>query len=173
MIGLEWNQAYKSGVVPTCILSVVSVQCSCIRNRSGVGRAERGFVSWKDRGRLGRAEFERGCIRNTVWIQRVLIGDRYALRSERVIFKGPFTPETRSTPALSRSGKMDGSAMSGPWSGRAYVGLKYSGGWSGPLWEVVVSGISFSTDWKLVGDDPALHRSHVERGYSVVVGGTA
>ena len=87
--------------------------------------------------------------------------------------KGPFTPETRSTPAHSRSGKMDGSAMSGPWSGRAYVGLKYSGGWSGPLWEVVVSGISFSTGWKMVGDDPALHRSYVERGYSVVVGGTA
>ena len=87
--------------------------------------------------------------------------------------KGPFTPETRSTPALSRSGKMDGSAMSGPWSGRAYVGLKYSGGWSGPLWDVVVSGMSFSTGWKMVGDDPALHRSYVERGYSVVVGGTA
>ena len=87
--------------------------------------------------------------------------------------KGPFTPETRPTPALSRSGKMDGSAMSGPWSGRAYVGLKYSGDWSGPLWEVVVSVISFSTGWKMVGDDPALHRSYVERGYSVVVGGTA
>ena len=26
---------------------------------------------------------------------------------------------------------------------------------------------------KMVGDDPALHRSYVERGYSVVVGGTA
>ena len=63
-------------------------------------------------------------------------------------------------------------AMSGPWSGRAYVGLKYSGDWSGPLWEVV-SGISFSTGWKMVEDDPALHRSYVERGYSVVVGGTA
>ena len=25
----------------------------------------------------------------------------------------------------------------------------------------------------MVGDDPALHRSYVERGYSVVVGGTA
>ena len=36
-------------------------------------------------------------------------------------------------PAVSRSGKMDGSAMSGPRSGRAYVGLKYSGDWSGPL----------------------------------------
>ena len=89
------------------------------------------------------------------------------------VTKGPFTPESRSTPALSRSGKMVRSAMSGHWSGRAYVGLKYSGDWSDPLWEVVVSGISFSTGWKMVGDDPALHRSYVERGDSVVVGGTA
>ena len=50
---------------------------SCIRNRSGVGRAERGLVSRKYRGR---------CIRDTARIQRVLIGDRYALQSERVIF---------------------------------------------------------------------------------------
>ena len=28
--------------------------------------------------------------------------------------KGPFTPESRSTAALSRTGKIDGSAMSGP-----------------------------------------------------------
>ena len=85
--------------------------------------------------------------------------------------KGPCTPESRSTPALSC--KMDGSAMSGPWSGRAYVGLKYSGEWSGPLWEVMVSRISFSTGWKQVLGDPALHTSYVERGYSVVVGGSA
>ena len=52
---------------------------SCIRNRSGVGRAERGLVSRKDRGRSGRVEFERGCIRDTARIQRVLIGERYAL----------------------------------------------------------------------------------------------
>ena len=31
----------------------------------------------------------------------------------------------------------------------------------------------FSTGWKTVGDYPALHRSYVARGYSVVVGGTA
>ena len=97
----------------------------------------------------------------------------YIVKYRQIAPKGPFTPETRSTPALSHSGKFDGSAMSGPWSGRAYVGLKYSGNWSGPLWEVVVSGISFSTGWKMVGDDLALHRSYVERGYSVVVGGTA
>ena len=48
--------------------------------------------------------------------------------------KAPFTPESRSTPAVSRSGKMDGSAMSGPWSGRAYVGLRYSGDCSEMLW---------------------------------------
>ena len=59
---------------------------SCIRNRSGVGRAERGLVSRKNGGRSGRARFERGCIRDTARIQWVLIGDRYALQSERVIF---------------------------------------------------------------------------------------
>ena len=59
---------------------------SCIRNRSGFGRAERGLVSRKDGGRSGRARFERGCIKDTARIQRVLIGDRYALQSERVIF---------------------------------------------------------------------------------------
>ena len=85
--------------------------------------------------------------------------------------KGLCTPESRSTPAL--SGKMDGSARSGPWLGRAYVGLKYSGEWSGPLWEVMVSRISFSTGWKMVFGDPALHTSYVERRYSVVVGGSA
>ena len=60
---------------------------SCIRNRSGVGRAERGLVSRKDGGtcKSGRAGFERGCIGDTVRIQRMLIGDRYALQSERVI----------------------------------------------------------------------------------------
>ena len=65
---------------------------SCIRNMSGVGRAERGLVSWKDGGRSGRAGFERGCIRDTARIQRVLIGDRYALQSERVIFY-PIIPD--------------------------------------------------------------------------------
>ena len=55
----------------------------CIRNRSGVGRTERGLVSRKDGCRSGRAGFERGCIRDTA---RMLIGDRYALQSERVIF---------------------------------------------------------------------------------------
>ena len=65
---------------------------SCIRNRSGVGRAERGLVSRKDGGRSGRAGFERGCIRDTARTQRVLIGDRYALQSERVIFY-PIIPD--------------------------------------------------------------------------------
>ena len=41
--------------------------------------------------------------------------------------KGPFIPESRPTPSVYFSGKMDGSAMSGPLLGRAYVGLKYSG----------------------------------------------
>ena len=59
---------------------------SCIRNRSGVGRAERGLVSRKDGGRPRRAGFERGCIKDTAQIQQVLIGDRYALQLERVIF---------------------------------------------------------------------------------------
>ena len=65
---------------------------SCIRNRSGVGRAERGLVSRKSGDRSGRAGFERGCIRDTARIQRVLIGDRYALQSERVIFY-PIIPD--------------------------------------------------------------------------------
>ena len=64
----------------------------CIRNRSGVGRTERGLVSLKDGGRSGRAGFERGCIRDTARIQRGLIGDRYALQSERVIFY-PIIPD--------------------------------------------------------------------------------
>ena len=65
---------------------------SCIRNRSGVGHAERGLVSRKNGGRSGRAGFVRGCIRDTARIQRVLIGDRYALQSERVIFY-PIIPD--------------------------------------------------------------------------------
>ena len=65
---------------------------SCIKNRSGVGRAERGLVSRKDGCRSGRAGFERGYIRDTAGIQRVLIGDRYALQSERVIFY-PIIPD--------------------------------------------------------------------------------
>ena len=58
---------------------------SCIRNRSGVCRTERGLVGQKDGCRSGRAGFERVCIRDTARIQRGLIGDRYALQSERVI----------------------------------------------------------------------------------------
>ena len=65
---------------------------SCIRDRSVVGRAERGLVSGKDGGRSGRAGFERWCIRDTARRQRVLIGDRYALHSERVIFY-PIIPD--------------------------------------------------------------------------------
>ena len=57
-----------------------------IKNRSRVGRAKRGLVSLKDGGRSRRVGFERGCIRDTARIQRVLIRDRYALQSERVIF---------------------------------------------------------------------------------------
>ena len=56
---------------------------------SGIGRgcrAERGLVSRKDVVRSRRAGFERGCIRDTARIQWALIGDRYALQSERVIF---------------------------------------------------------------------------------------
>ena len=58
----------------------------CIRNRSGFGRTERGLVSRKDGCKSGRAGFERGCIRDTARIQRGLIGDRYALQSEWIIF---------------------------------------------------------------------------------------
>ena len=65
---------------------------SCIRNRSGVGRTERALVSRKDGCRSGRAGFERGYIRDTARIQRGLIGDRYALQSERVTFY-PIIPD--------------------------------------------------------------------------------
>ena len=50
------------------------------------------LVSRKDGCRLGRAGFERGCIRDTARIQRGFIGDRYALQSERVIFY-PIIPD--------------------------------------------------------------------------------
>ena len=50
------------------------------------------MVSRKEGGRSGRAGFDRGCIRDTVRIQRVLIGYRYALQSERVIFY-PIIPD--------------------------------------------------------------------------------
>ena len=50
------------------------------------------MVSRKDGGRSGRAGFERRCIRDTARIQRMLIGDRYALQSERVIFY-PIIPD--------------------------------------------------------------------------------
>ena len=45
-----------------------------------------------DGDRSGRAGFERGCIRDTARIQRVLIGDWYALQSKRVFFFYPFIP---------------------------------------------------------------------------------
>ena len=62
---------------------------------------------------LHRSYVERGysvVVGGTAYVGHILIGfaRRYVQR------KGPFTPETRSTPALSRSGKMDGSAMSWP-----------------------------------------------------------
>ena len=50
------------------------------------------MVSLKNGDRSGRAGFERGCIRDTAQIQRVLIGDRYALQSVRVIFY-PIIPD--------------------------------------------------------------------------------
>ena len=59
---------------------------SSIRNWSGVSRVERGLVSKKNGGRSGRAGFERGCIWDTARIQRGLIGDKYVLQSERIIF---------------------------------------------------------------------------------------
>ena len=58
----------------------------------GVGRADREMVSRKDGDRSGLAGFERGCIRDTARIQRVLTGNRYALQSERVIFY-PIIPD--------------------------------------------------------------------------------
>ena len=71
----------RSAVGP--LLSVVSVVASGIGRgwscRAGIGQPE-------GRGRSGRAGFKRGCIRDTARIQRGLIGDRYALQSERVIF---------------------------------------------------------------------------------------
>ena len=67
---------------------------------------------------------------------------------------GTLTTESRSITALSRSRKMDGSAMSGPWSGRAYVGLKYSADLLGPLWVVVVSVKVFQPDEKWSGMIP-------------------
>ena len=76
---------------------------SCIRNRSAVGRAEWELVSRKNGGRSGRAGFERGCIRDTARIQRVLIGDRYALQSERVIFC-PIIPDQAIKIGRHRSG---------------------------------------------------------------------
>ena len=88
IIHLRPEVEIRSGVGP--VLSVVSRDC--IRNRSGVGRRERGLVSRKDGCRSGRAGFERGCIRDTARIQRGFIGDRYALQSERVIFY-PIIPD--------------------------------------------------------------------------------
>ena len=40
----------------------------------------------------GRAGFERGCLRDTARIQRLLIGDIYTFQSERVIFY-PIIPD--------------------------------------------------------------------------------
>ena len=80
---------------------------SCIRNRSGFGRTERGLVSRKDECRSGTAGFERGCIRDRARVQRGLIGDRYALQLERVIFY-PIIPD---------QSHKNWSGMSGCWSG--------------------------------------------------------
>ena len=51
---------------------------SCIRNRSGVGRAERELVSRKDEGKSRGVGFERGCIGDIARIQR---GDQRWIRS--------------------------------------------------------------------------------------------
>ena len=48
-----------------------------------IGRILSGGTTWWS----AEAGFERGSIRDTARIQRVLIGDRCALQSERVIFK--------------------------------------------------------------------------------------
>ena len=55
---------------------------------SGIGRGlavQSGDWSAGRTGEGREAGFERGCIRDTARIQRVLIRDRYALESERVI----------------------------------------------------------------------------------------
>ena len=98
--GQEWNQIGGWSYIERS-------ERGCIRNRSGVGRTERGLVSRKDGCRSGRVGFERGCIRDTARIQRGLIGDRYALQSERVFF----------LPDHTRPSHKNWSGMSGDWSG--------------------------------------------------------
>ena len=94
------NQAYRSGVGP--ILSVVSVVVSGI-GRGWSCRARIGQP--KGRGRSGRARFERGCIRNTARIQRLLIED---IRSS--IKAGNFLPDH------TRPSHKNRSAFVGGWS---------------------------------------------------------
>ena len=84
------NYSFVAGI--GCWSYIERSERCCIRNRPGVGRTERGLVSRKDGGRSGRAGFERGCIRDTARIQRVLIGEKYTLQSERVIFY-PIIPD--------------------------------------------------------------------------------
>ena len=85
ILGREWNSDRGWSYIERS-------ERSYIRNRSGAGRTERGLFSRKDRGRSERAGFERGCTRDTARIQRGLIGDRYALQSERLIFY-PIIPD--------------------------------------------------------------------------------
>ena len=87
-----WGREWKSSIQIGGWSYIERSERSCIRNRSRVGRAERGLVSRKDGGRSGRAGLERRCIRDTARVQRVLIGDRYALQSEWVIFY-PIIPD--------------------------------------------------------------------------------
>ena len=94
------NQAYSSGV--GLILSVVSVVVSGIGRgwscRAGIGQPK----EWI---RSRRARFERGCIRDTVRLQQLLIGD---IRSS--IRAGNFLPDH------TRPSHKNWSAFVGGWS---------------------------------------------------------
>ena len=78
-------------------------------------------------------------------------------------FSGGGPVHTRE-PINPRSGKNRRIGNERALVGESVCWSKIQRGWSGPLWEVVVSGISFSTGWKMVGADPALHRSYVDNG---------
>ena len=82
--GLEWLSIIQIGGLSYIERS----ERRCIRNRSGVGRSERGLVCRKD----GVGREERDLSVGASGIQRVSIGERYALQSERVIFY-PIIPD--------------------------------------------------------------------------------
>ena len=75
------------------------------------------------------------------------------------IYKGPINP---------RSGNMDGAAM----SGESVFLSKIQRGLVGPTLRGRGDGDKFFNWLKNGPDDPALHRTFVERGYSVMVGDT-